>query len=189
MPRSPFDSHSPTDSRQPIEADYQISEEEAIDLPSKSQRKREMHALQDIGEELVELAPAQLDKLPLTDRLRDAIDLCQTIQAHEGRRRQLQFIGKLLRDEDPLPLQQALEQLRQHAKIATQKHHQLERWRDRLITEGDAALTELLSEYPHADRQQLRQLVRTAQKEAEQNKPPAASRELFRTLRAMAEAS
>ncbi len=187
MSRSPIDSRSPNDSRQPIEADYHISEEEPLDLPSKSQRKREMHALQDIGEELVNLPPAQVDKLPMSDRLRDAVNLCQTISAHEGRRRQLQFIGKILRDEDPLPLQQALEQLRQHAKIASQKHHQLERWRDRLIAEGDAALTELLAEYPHADRQQLRQLIRTAQKEAEQNKPPAASRELFRTLRALAE--
>lgn len=176
-------------SRQPIEADYNLPDEIGDELPSKSQRKREMHALQDIGEELVELAAAQLDKLPLPDKLRDAIDQCQQIRAHEARRRQLQFIGRLLRDVDAEPLQVALEQLRQHAKLATQQHHQLERWRDRLIAEGDSALNELLQLHPTADRQQLRQLIRTAQKEAEQNKPPAAARELFRSLRDLLQGS
>ena len=178
---------SSNDPRQPIEADYNLPDELADDIPSKSQRKREMHALQDMGAELVELPSVQLDKLPLSDRLRDAIDQCKEIRSHEAHRRQLQFIGKLLRDVDIEPLQQALEQLRQSAKIANQKFHQLERWRDRLIAEGDDALNAFLSEYPHADRQQLRQLIRTAQKEAAQNKPPAAARELFRTLRDSAE--
>lgn len=177
----------PNDPRQPVEADYNLPEQEAEAPPSKSQRKRDMLALQDMGAELVELAANQLDKLPLPENLRYAIDQCQQIHAHEGKRRQLQFIGKLLRDVDPEPLMQALDQLRQHAKLATQRHHQLERWRDRLISEGDAALTDLLHDYPQADRQQLRQLIRTAQKEAELNKPPAAARELFRALRAMAE--
>lgn len=174
-------------SREPIEADYNLPEEEAAELPSKSQRKREMHALQDMGAELVELPANQLDKLPLPERLRDAINLCQQISAHEGKRRQLQFIGKLLRDVDPEPLLQALEQRRQQAKVSAQKHHTLERWRDRMLAEGDDALNAFMQEYPQADRQQLRQLIRTAQKEAEQNKPPAAARELFRSLRTIAD--
>ena len=177
---------SPHDPHQPIEADYNLPDELADDIPSKSQRKRDMHALQDIGAELVELPLAQLDKLPLPDRLRDAINQCKEIRSHEAHRRQLQFIGKLLRDVEVEPLQQALAQLQQHAKIANQKFHQLERWRDRLIAEGDDALNAFLTEHPHADRQQLRQLIRTAQKEATQNKPPAAARELFRSLREMA---
>lgn len=170
-------------SRQPIEADYHLPEEVGEALPSKSQRKREMHALQDLGAEMVELASNQLDQLPLPVALRDAIEACQRIRAHEARRRQIQFIGKLLRDVDPEPLQQALLQLRQHAKLANQQHHQMERWRDRLLAEGDDALNELLQQFPHADRRHLRQLIRTGQKEAEQSKPPAAARELFRVLR------
>jgi len=175
----------PNEPRKPIEADYNLPEEVGLEPPSKSQRKRDMHALQDMGAELVDLAANQLDKLPLTESLRDAVDQCQKIHSHEARRRQIQFIGKILRDVDPEPLLHALEQLRQHAKLAAQKHHVLERWRDRLINEGDDALTTLLTEYPKADRQQLRHLIRTAQKETEQDKPPAAARELFRALRSL----
>lgn len=172
-------------SRQPIEADYNLPSEDGDELPSKSQRKREMHALQDMGAELVELTASQLDELPLPESLRDAVAQCQKIRANEARRRQLQFIGRLLRDVDAEPIQHALELLRQNAKLAAQQHHQLERWRDRLIAEGDEALNELLQQFPDADRQQLRQLIRTAQKEAEQGKPPAAARELFRNLRGL----
>ena len=102
---------------------------------------------------------------------------------HGARRRQLQFIGKLMRDIDPEPIQQYFEAQRQKARQQVQIHHDLEHWRDRLIDEGDPAVESFLQEHPQADRQHLRQLVRQAKKEQAQNKPPKSSRALFRYIR------
>lgn len=160
--------------------DFDDGEHRAV---SKSQRKRDSHRLQDLGEELVKLAPAQLSKIPLPDALREAIELAQRISKRGGHKRQLQFIGKLMRDIDATPVQEALDVLLNRDAQAAARLHLIERWRDRLIEEGDEALGELLAQHPDADRQHLRQLVRGAAQERLKNKPPRSARELFRYLR------
>ena len=158
-------------------------DDDEIILISKSQLKRESHALTDLGKELVELAQSELKKIPLDERLLEAIALAHRIKERGGRKRQLQYIGKLLRTADVEPILAAMEGLKlEHAKDNA-RQHRLEQWRDRLLEEGDTALGELLSEHPDADRQHLRQLLRNAQKEQSQNKPPKSARELFKYLR------
>lgn len=155
---------------------------------SKSQLKREAHALIDLGEALVNLPGEQLQRIPLTEALQDAILLARKINQRSGRKRQLQYIGKLLRNEDATPIQEALDKIQQEHSRRDIAFHRLEKWRDRLIAEGDSALEALIGEYPNADRQHLRQLVRKANQEFKQNKPPAASRSIFRYLRDLSEA-
>jgi ribosome-associated protein len=150
---------------------------------SKSQVKREMHALRDLGEELLELPLEQFAKLELMDEIRDAINEARKIRQHGARKRQLQYIGKLMRDVDAEAIRQQLETLQGQSRQAVQALHRIEGWRDRLLNEGDTALAELLDQYPQGDRQMLRQLLRNAQKEQAANKPPKAARSLFRYLR------
>lgn len=156
----------------------------AQDKPSKSQLKREMTALQDIGTELAELSRERLARIEMPERLREAILDVQRITKHEARRRQMQFIGKLMRDVDPAPLREALDEVRGISAAANARQHRLERLRTQLM-EDEAAFAELARDYPAADIQQLRQLRRNALKEAQQGKPPRAYRELFRELRAL----
>lgn len=156
---------------------------------SKSQLKREAHAMIELGETLVNLPAEQLQRIPLNDELQNAIQLARKITQHGGRKRQLQYIGKLLRHkEDVTPIQAALDKINDEHSRRDIAFHKLEKWRDRLIAEGDSALEELIVEYPHADRQHLRQLVRKANQEFRQNKPPTAARAIFRTLRDLSEA-
>ena len=150
---------------------------------SKTQIKREMKALQSLGEALVGLRNEQLATLPLDESLREAITLAQGIRAHGGRKRQIKYIGKLLRESDSDAILQALASKREQERRAAAGFHRIERWRDRLLDEGDEALEKLLDEYPQADRQQIRLLVRNARRESEAGKPPAAARALFRHLR------
>lgn len=151
--------------------------------PSRSQRKREAHALKDLGEQLVELTPERLAQVPLSERLREAVAEARRIKAHGGRRRQLQLIGKLLRAEDAGPIEQALADLDQNSAAARSAQKRAERWRERLLEEGDEAVAEFLREHPSADPQQLRQLIRNARREQAAQKPPKAYRELFRLIR------
>lgn len=153
------------------------------DGPSKSQRKRDSAALQDLGAELVEMSKSKLAAIPLDDALREAIALAQSIKAHGGRKRQILYIGKLLRSADVEPIREALAKLDQTDAASVAHLHRLERWRERLLTEGNDALTQLLGEYPAADSQRLRQLIRNAQQEHAAGKPPKSSRELFKYLR------
>ena len=166
--------------------DFEQFDHEA-EPPSKSRLKREAEAVQALGKELVELPAARyaavMNKLELPEGLREAIDTCRGIHARGGRKRQLQYIGKLMRGIDAEPIRHALESLAGKDRAETALLHRLERWRERLIAEGDAALTELLDEYPTAERQALRQLVMKARKEQEAGRPPAAARALFRALR------
>ena len=162
------------------EHDYDDSEEEGA---SKSQRKREMHALQALGEALVELPVDQFNKIDLPEDLRIAAMEARRIHQRGARKRQLQYIGKIMRNVDAAPIQEQLDTLLGHSQRAAQQLHLIERWRDRLLAEGDAALEELLRLQPHADIQNLRQLVRSAHKETLANKPPRAARSLFRNLR------
>lgn len=152
--------------------------------PSKSQRKREMTALQDLGAELVGLSRERLARIEMPERLRDAILEAQRITKHEARRRQLQFVGKLMRDVDPAPLQAAIDEINGVSAAANARQHRLERLRARIM-EDETAFAELARDHPAADIQHLRQLRRNALREAQQGKPPRAFRELFRELRAL----
>ncbi len=150
---------------------------------SKSQIKREMKDLHTLGEELVSLNREQLAHLPLNSSLREAVALARSIKAHGGRKRQLKFIGKLLRSCDANAIANALHLRRERERHAAARFHQIERWRDCLLEQGDMALEALLQDYPQADRQQIRILIRNAKKEHMADKPPTASRSLFRCLR------
>lgn len=151
--------------------------------PSKSQRKRDSAALQDLAAELVEMSKSKLAAIPLDEDLREAISLAQSIKAHGGRKRQILYIGKLLRGMDAEPIKEAIAKLDQTDAASVAHLHRLERWRERLLSEGNDALTQLLDEVPAADSQRLRQLIRNAQQEHAAGKPPKSSRELFRYLR------
>ena len=162
--------------------DY-IDDDPHPERPSKSERKREMHRLQVLGERLTELKPEQLTEIPLGTELLEALAEMRRLKGREARRRHLQYIGKLMRHEEGETIAAALERLKAGGIEQTRRLHELERWRDRLIEEGDEALGELIAAHPGADRQLVRQLVRTARREQEREKPPAASRKLFRYLR------
>lgn len=153
------------------------------DGPSKSERKREMHARQQLGESLTRLSHSQLAKIPLSDSLRDAIKDYQRFPQREAKRRQLQFIGRLMRDADCEAIEQAWQLTQAGSEASKKVQHRLEHWRDRLIKEGDDGLNHLLAEYPAIDRQPLRQLIREAHKEQKENKPPAASRKIFQYIK------
>jgi ribosome-associated protein len=121
------------------------------DGPSKSQRKRDATTLQALGEELATLPPATLDELELPDRLRQALEDLGNITAHEARRRQCQFIGRLMRDVDPAPLQAFIETYRRPTRDAARLFRVTENWRDRLVDEGDAALAAFKAAYADVD--------------------------------------
>ncbi|WJM82738.1 ribosome biogenesis factor YjgA [Pectobacterium brasiliense] len=161
-------------------------EDDEIIWVSKSEIKRDAEALKDLGAELVDLGKNALEKIPLDDDLRAAVELAQRIKK-EGRRRQLQLIGKMLRARDPEPIQTALDKLNNRHNQQVALFHKLEQLRDRLIEEGDDVVPDILALYPHADRQQLRSLVRNAQKEKTTNKPPKSARQIFQYLRELAE--
>lgn len=156
--------------------------------PSKSQRKRESTALQDMGAELVGLSPERLKKIEMPDNLREALRDAQRITQHGARRRQMQLIGKIMRGVEIEPLQAALDEVKGVSVAATARQHRLEKLRERIMAD-DAVFAEIGRDYPDADIQQLRQLRRNALKETEQNKPPRAFRELFRQLRELVEAA
>ncbi|SHO54861.1 ribosome biogenesis factor YjgA [Vibrio quintilis] len=157
-------------------------EEEEIIWVSKTEMKNDMTELQKLGEALVALKPAILEKFPLSQELADAIKDAQRFK-NEARRRQLQYIGRLMRHIDPGPLQAALDRYNNKHAQATAVLHRLENLRDRIISEGDTAIDEAIDKYPQAERQQLRQLARQAKKEQQQQKPPKASREIFQILK------
>ena len=150
--------------------------------PSKSQLKRDMTALQELGEELVGLSRERLAKIDLPERLRDAVLDAQRITKHEARRRQMQFIGKIMRDVEVDPIREALDATKGQSAAANARQHHLENLRTRLM-EDETAFGELARDFPTADIQHLRQLRRNALKEAQQGKPPRSYRELFRELR------
>lgn len=151
--------------------------------PSKSQLKRDAHNLQQLGVDLLDIPENDWPKLQLPDGLVSALKDAKRMSSRGARKRQQQFIGKLMRDIDPEPIRQYLEQQRLDARRQARIQHQLEDWRDRMIAEGDAAIDAYLTEQPNADRQHLRQLVRQARKEQAGNKPPKSSRALFRYIR------
>ncbi len=171
---------------------FQSSEfEQEYDRPSKSQLKREMTALQKLGEELISNSRERVKRVPMPEDVRDAILECQKITDHEGRRRQLQYVGKKMRTLEPHEveaIQKVIDSWRGTSKAEAAALHLIERRREKLLAD-DRALTELLGAHPELDAQQLRTLIRNARKEQAENKPPKAYREIFQILKGLEAAS
>lgn len=154
---------------------------------SKTRRKRECDAMQKIGEDLITLKLSELEQIDIPDRLRDAILEAHKIKQHGALKRHKQFIGKIMRDIDADDIAKQLNDLRHKDDLNNANFKRIEKWRDRIINDGDKALDELVAEFPNIDRQHIRQLVRKAHKEQETNKPPTAFRQIFKYLRDMSE--
>jgi ribosome-associated protein len=159
-------------------------QDEAVPPLSKTKRKKEMHDLQALGVELVELSEGVLGEVRMPDELRAAVLEAKRIKAHEGRRRQIQYIGRLMRDIDPAPLREQLDALTGHSAAEAARHRRLEALREKLLGD-DAALTDYVAAHPAADLQELRTLIRNARREQKEGKPPRAFRELFRLLKSL----
>lgn len=158
---------------------------------SRSQQRREALDVLALAQRLADLSASQLAKLPVPEPLRPHIEETRRITSHIARKRQMAFLAKQMRREDEETLdaiRDALDSGGEAARQETALLHRAERWRERLLDEGDAALAELIEAHPAADRQQLRQLVRNALDERRRNKPPHAFRELFRAVRELLEA-
>ncbi|HEU5280642.1 MAG TPA: ribosome biogenesis factor YjgA [Gammaproteobacteria bacterium] len=162
-----------------------LSDNQPPDETSKSQRKRDMDAIQKLANTLAALPNSQLAKMPLPEGIITAIRFSHTLKAHGAKRRHMHYIGKLMREEDLEPVRVALKMLERGREQDTAKFHAVEQWRDRLLQEGDEAIQVFLADYPSADRQQLRQLVRKAQLDKKNNKNTGADTELFRMLKAL----
>jgi ribosome-associated protein len=154
---------------------------------SRTQRKKEAIALQKIGEKLVQLSDEQLRRIDLPAELIEAIVDIRPMTSHGARRRQMQYIGSLMRDVDAAPIEQALLEIEQGEYQRARAFHRGEDWRDRLVDGDDEAMMEILNAFPRADRQRLGQLVRSARKEKQNSKPPKSARNLFRYLRELIE--
>jgi len=152
------------------------------DRPSKTQRKKTMHELQSLGERLVELNAAQLASIDLPEHLREAVEEAVRVKSHEGRRRQLQYIGKLMRDVDPEPIRERLAAWDGVSRAHVALEHEATRWRARLV-EDEAAINEFAEAHPRADLQRIRALARSARAEQAAGRPPKSYRELFRAVR------
>ena len=152
--------------------------------PSKTQRKRQVTALQDLGEELAVLTDDQLAAIELPDILRDALMEVRRISSFEARRRQMQYIGKIMRRVDAAPIRSALESLQAAPRREAALHKRAAAWRERLLADK-AALAELVREYPEADGQQLQKLVETTLRERAAGQPPRAFRQLYQSLRVL----
>ncbi len=168
---------------------FQSSEfEQEYERPSKSELKRQMDELQKLGAQLVAEPRDRVKRVPMPEDVKEAILMCQTITNHEGRRRQLQFVGKKMRtltEEEVAVIQRTIDSWKGASKAETAALHALERRREKLLTD-DKALTDLLTEHPQLDVQHLRTLIRNARKEQAESKPPKAYRELFQILKDLA---
>ncbi len=177
-----IDPHSGDDSENDLSNKY--------DGPSKSQLKRDMHALQDLGKRMLDLSTTQLETLAISDQLRRALEESTRIKQNEARRRHLQYIGKVIRNEDDVEaLATAIEAFNVGSEEHTRRLHIAEHWRDRLLVEGDAAVTAFLQYCPDADIQHLRNLARNARRDQQKQQSAGHSKKLFRFLRECIEAS
>jgi ribosome-associated protein len=157
---------------------------ELNELTSKTRKKKDMLALQDLGVKLVGLNEQQLETMQLPESLLAAVRDARRLTKHEARRRQMQYIGRLMRDIDAAPIRDRLEQWLGQGREHTAQLHTLERWREELLA-GDPALARFLQEYPGADSQKLRTVIRNARRELSAALAPRSYRELFRVLREM----
>ena len=154
------------------------------ELISKSELKRQSKTLQKLGETLVGLTPAHFATIPLDEELQEALEIGRSVnKKKEGYRRQIQFIGKLLRQRDNAPIEEALAKITHQHQASNAAFHALEKAREAVIEEGDAAIQRLIEAHPDLDRQKLRQFNRQIKKEREKNAPPKAFRELFQYLK------
>jgi ribosome-associated protein len=160
----------------------------ATEPPSKTQRKKEMHALQSLGEDLVQLRRDQLQRIDLPDALREAIEFAHRVTSHEARRRHMQYVGKLMRQADADAIREALAQVTGESRASVALMHHAERWRERLLAD-DGALTEFVADHPSADVQWLRATLRAARREIESQRPPRHARELYRWLHQLLDSS
>ena len=168
-----------------LEPDFNIKpDDEDIIYVSKSEIKRDAEVLKKLGVELVNLSKNEIAKIPLDEDLLYAVELAQKIKK-EGYRRQIQYIGKLLRSRDIEPITLALDKLKNRHNQQVAQFHRLERLRDELIETGDAE--SIMELFPSADRQQLRTLARLAKKELTANKPPKTARQIFQYLKDLSE--
>ncbi len=157
------------------------------EIVSKTRRKREMLERQALGVALVELPESQLLEMSLEERLREAVIEARCITSHEARRRQMQYIGRLMREIDPAPIRARLEALSSGSAQSAARHRRLEAWRERLLAD-DAALTAFATEHPSADFQALRVLIRNSRKQLAQGNRARAYRELFQLIKQCSEA-
>jgi ribosome-associated protein len=155
---------------------------QAEEKPSKTERKRVMHELQALGERLIGLNSEQLAAIALPENLLEAVEQARRITKHEARRRQLQYIGKLMRAVDPEPIREKLKIWDGVSTEETARVHRIERWREKLL-EDESGLGALVQVHPGTDTRLLRALVRNAREERNSGRPPRAYRELFRALR------
>jgi len=162
-------------------------EDDRYDKPSKSQRKRDAHAVQDLGETLIGLRDSDLVALDLPEILVDAIREARRIPTRGGGARQRQYIGKLMRDIDPEPIRAALAAQHGRSALDAERFKRLETWRERLVKEGVAALDELERWRPGLDRTEWIRKISAAQSERERGSTGTAGRELFRALRSLFE--
>ncbi|EIN01165.1 hypothetical protein WQE_10451 [Paraburkholderia hospita] len=162
-----------------------VVDDNGYDRPSKSQLKREMHALQELGVELVALPKDALKRMPMPESLDDAVRAARRITDHEGKRRQMQYVGKVMRgllDDETAALREALDKYKGINKAETARLHWIERTREKLLAD-DAALTEFIRQHPAVDPQEGRTLIRNARREAQQGKPPRYFRDLFQWIK------
>jgi ribosome-associated protein len=157
-------------------------------IRSKSQVKRDMHALQALGESLIDMNEKQLAAIPLSDEMLDAIYIARKLPPKEARRRQIQYIGRLMREGNHEEIQAAVDKMQNRNDQYIHRQHQIERYRDLLIEGDKQVFQNLVTSCPGMDVQHLRQLIRSAQKEREENKPPASARKLFAFIREQLEA-
>jgi ribosome-associated protein len=155
------------------------------DFVSKTRRKREMLELQALGAALVALPDAQLVRMALAQELLEAVREAKRVSSHEAKRRQLQYVGRLMREVDPEPIRAQLAAIQGGSAQAAAAHRRLETWRERLL-QDDEALTAFATEHPGTDLQALRTVIRNSRQEQKLGKPPRAYRELFRMLKALA---
>ncbi len=149
--------------------------------PSKTQIKKQMTDLQDLGELLTTLTQDQLAQLDLPEGLRDALEELERVGKHEATRRQMQYIGKWMREVDPVPIRAQIERWESGTRAHKAIFKSAERWRERMLAE-DGALAEYLVAQPDADRAALAELITKARKEAANGQAPASSRKLFREI-------
>lgn len=159
----------------------------ADELVSKSQRRRDALEVKTLASQLIDLSVSKLALMPLDEQLRYEIEYARNTRSYGARKRQMQYVAKLLRRIDPAPLIETLESFDNEARQLTGRHHRSESWRDQLLENGDTAVGMLLDKRRDADAQAIRQLLRNAKQEAAKGKPPAAARALFRLLRELDE--
>ena len=141
-----------------------------------------MHELQALGVALAGLPESQIETIRIPRDLKDALLESKRIKSHEAKRRHMQYIGRLMRDVDPAPLRAQLAEVEGHSAQANARHRRLESWRERLLAD-DGALTAFAAEFPGADLQALRSLIRNSRREQKEGRPPRAYRELFRVIK------